>query len=493
MPEMAKYMTMYNPSQNDRRWGAAISRDGNQFRCVSAWGPSGGKLQHKVQEPVSAGEADDRFEKTHWAKVKEGYLPNLDLALEARLQALCAEPFPKPGEMTNLTIGDLNNIAKLSQKMSASLSTGGPILVGGEGLKSATSDSCGFCNVRDYGEWEKFRKLAICTLCSGVAHLHGTAHPHRWTQRNCTQFSHTPNQWATWGWPPNSVIVKQQANKANGCQFCIRQATDVDRPSLHVLPCKACGIRAGMHAGLHPHREIKGCQGFVFPNAESPECPNCILNSSQYTASQRQDIYDLYKCVRCSEVIGGHSVKHPHIEDYSDPKCPGVVFPPAALAKMGLARTCEFCDHLKVSVKEPFWQVLCQCGLRANQHVGPKHPHPSGGHHGVTCNGFVRKASGVVVPEVLADLPCDCRHWLNVHATQSEDTGSNRFCLVSTCGCSYYRRTCEECSEVTRNAWRHLATCITGMRERLTSGDAKPLPIIGRQPRSIADKLLDDW
>lgn len=106
-------------------------------------------------------------------------------------------------------------------------------------------------------------------------------------------------------------------------------------------------------------------------------------------------------------------------------------------------------------------------------------PHAPKGNFGVE--------AAPAVPGKLLDLPCDCTHWLNVHATKALDP--NIGCLVSTCNCEYYRRSCLECFEITRNQWRHSATCVTGRREKPKQQEDQ-LP--ARQPRRISHLLPDD-
>lgn len=394
MPEIAKYVLMHNPTKNGRRWGAAISRDGGDYRYVSAWGPAVGSLQHKFLSVESAWDAEARFEGSHWPKSTQGYVAFQNNELHTLLENLCAQPFPNSTDKTNLTLGQINQMAKQAAQPIADTVTG-----------------CGFCALKKRPSSDPWWK-APCTICSKRPWSgHAAMHPHKGAyeeNKYCTQFSLTPTQWTSYGYQPGKGLV--------GSDQWVSQLPD---------------------------------------EAVVDGCPMCVIyNRYPYGASLREEL-NSESCRSCKQQLRAHGGWHPHKAEWCS--CTGAVFTGVAYGLAGISMPTRMrIEEITVVKPDP-------------------------------------------IDADLANLPCDCEHLLSYHTAKEEllasgITLSANACLLVTCHCESYRRTCKECGELTRTRWRHKESCLTGLREKLLYGDAQPITKARyvRQPRQIGHLLLPD-
>jgi len=264
------------------------------------------------------------------------------------------------------------------------------------------------------------------------------------------------------------------------CKFCQVYSANAHgeppRVEWNKTECAFCKRRAGSHSQYHPH-DAGACPGFSWLPMPK-ELPTAQAESNCEFCKNNLDLLNdaraswLSQPCKCGVRRGAHASMHPH--QHSFHTCIGFEL-----------ADCELCA---AQSKEPeentdLMRVHCECGVKAGIH-GWLHPHS----RNTLCSGFVRIAEPITAepnaPELpLLDLPCDCGHWLNVHAAPGEMT--LRSCLLSTCSCEFYRRTCSECGEVTRTAWRHAVNCVRGKFERKGTTEREAT----RAPRRISHLL----
>jgi hypothetical protein len=414
--EYSGYTPTGKPSH--KVWAQAWNQNGANSTYATFWGPFSGPYQHKTHTLHSADMAARVITECN-AKLSDSYKLHAPLYEFRKYVEKIADQFDKL-EINNLTIDQINSIAKANAQPVVAL--------------SGAEQHCNFCQVYSQHELGTVQRLAWnetkCAYCKLRAGQHTPQHPH--DAGSCPAFS----------WLPEPV-----ANEKPTCDFCsgVKSISGSSRTQWFANSCQ-CGAPRVLHAVLHPHGRGTQCSGFSLKTAECNFCSK--LNDLK---GSERDAWLADMCT-CAKSRGRHAGVHPHR------------FSPSCQA-FSLASNCELCAAQKNDPvdNEQLMLAICECGVKAGVH-GWEHPH-----HNFGCSGFSRRPLPVEAtaqpnaPELpLLDLPCDCGHWLNVHATP----GTLRMCLLATCKCEFYKRTCTECGLLTRTGWRHTANCVRGKFER---------------------------
>lgn len=429
----------------DKVWGAAVIVNGShtQARYVAAWGAYGEEISSKAQPVETLDAAVKRLSKMNAAKKAKGYVEHLYVPMTEFFDQQVVE------------------------------APAAPMTLSFEPTPDTTT--CGYCALAPTSAqnfWE-----TRCSICGYQAEDHDNDHPHGSVGTSvCKQFSQTPAKWAELGWKPGAQNQQstEPVHVAARCPTCVsfeekkKGSLNVDK--LYALACLDCDRTIGAHRRDQPHSSLDwSCKTPVFPpeaytlmgiqqqppqtstTVEYSECPNCVVNTTWQDTSKMLDFYRDFTCQRCKGLVAIHAPDHPHERKGY---CEGAIYPPDAYKRAGLA---------------------------------PKANKP-------------RQAKTETPEFKLPDLPCDCSHWLNTHATHGEMLESGveldgRACLVMTCRCEAFRRTCGECKEVTMTTLRHKATCLAGLREKMML-EPTAVPIIRprywREQRKIGHLLLPD-
>jgi len=273
------------------------------------------------------------------------------------------------------------------------------------------------------------------------------------------------------GYSQSAVALTGAEQHCKFCQVYSQNETGTTpRIEWNATKCAFCKTTAGHHTPKHPHW-ASDCPMFSWlpmpkelPTAQAAS--NCEFCASRSLLGPDEKADWLEQVCKCGILRGLHAGMHPH----GRKGCATFALP-----------DCELCAAQAKTPEEnvELMKVICQCGAKAAVH-GWVHPHSQS-----PCKGFARLVSAEPnAPELpLADLPCDCGHWLNVHAAQGEI--ALRSCLLITCSCEFYKRTCSECGEVTRTTWRHASSCARGKFERKGTHGKEAI----RAPRRISHLL----
>lgn len=451
----------YADFKSDKVWGGAVLYDEKTqlAQFVSAWGKYGATLQHKRQIVQTLNDAKYRFAEEVDSKLNKGYADHFSPPLSDLFYDLAAMP--------------LNGTQAATPPPKA--------------VAQPVDQACGWCQIVSSQGISPALEAARCTVCKREAIHHVIQHPHgNPTPPFCKQFSLSPTEWAKLGWNPANWFHEPKAVSAPGqsssCLQCavIYAAINGDKKlqaissAYFAMHCVECNASLSAHAGGHPHWLDGGCAKVKIPAQayelagwpfEAPadaeidpsHCPNCIVNKL-FEIAKRHEFYDNFTCERCNDVVGMHGDTHPHRRGKA---CAGLRFGPGA--------------YVFANLTPPGQSKILKPKAKRQETEDPNFKLP--------------------------DLPCDCSHWLNTHATQGEllDSGIEldaRACLVMTCKCEAFRRTCPECREQTRTVLRHKASCLAGLRERMMLEPATGVPIIRprswREQRSISHLLLPD-
>lgn len=461
----------YRDATSNKIWGAALVRNPKTglYHYVAAWGKPTGKLQSITRPVGSKWKAEKEYELQRDKKIGEGYWPEVSQHLRDILIAHAGkiqtsqEPIAAP-------------------KPKASIFDTG-VFVAPAQTDSAPVAKCGYCALwSDQPAQIGAFWNAICTICKEPARLHESGHPHNRTSEHysppaCGQFSLTPQQWADYGWnvvfglqkptvasvTPSAPLASGQADK---CLLCFGIYHGFFGSQKHAAfcatSCTSCGATIAQHKRAHPHdMSMADCKQATFTDeayailgvtpgmfdlskAASHEqtCPTCAVHmQSGAEADELAAALYAMRCEKCSRRIGEHVYEHPHSLFNS---CSETLHPLKAYIHTGTLPT-PLIDVLKDEAPE----ILPAPALK------------------------------------LLDLPCNCEHLLSLHH-------GPLVCLVATCKCEAYRRTCAECGETTRMTLRHTSSCMTGLRERLSAEPTQP-PVRSdfKAPRKLT--LADDF
>lgn len=256
------------------------------------------------------------------------------------------------------------------------------------------------------------------------------------------------------------------------CGYCALRVNPAFFGSAPVPNCSICARPPSSHKWDHPHAPSKpsgtGCNQFSLMPQQWAALGFSAWNTVQQASVAITSASSLM-------LTDQNKIEFKPAVQLAAPQ-------PNAIA--GTVDDCEFCDR-KQRPGFPEWyksHKCANCGLTAGLHV-PWHPHGTGSANPGWCDGFVlesKRAEPEPSPPLeLQDLPCNCgeRHYLSVHGKRNGPTGGWFYaCLVMDCGCEQYRRTCRECGEQTRLAWRHMPWCLTGAREK-PDYEPEPVPV----------------